>query len=229
MHVGPGLYSRFVAILKVGLPLIAVAMLAGLFLNSEARRGGGELVFSPADLALLGEGMRVTGPVFSGVTDAQDRFRFTADAVTPDAAPPTRAGIETLTGVIDFANGQKMDISARGGEIEIESRKMTLRGAVRVETSDGYVFSADVARLDFAAGDLSAEGAVSGDGPIGRIDAGRLTVSPPSGERADRTFLFQDNVRVVYDPPAVPAPAPAPAPTLSPTPASDPAARDTTE
>ena len=54
MPLGPDLYSRVVAILKVGLPLTAVAMLAGLFLNSQDRRGGGELVFSPADLELLG-------------------------------------------------------------------------------------------------------------------------------------------------------------------------------
>lgn len=207
MHVGPGLYSRFVAILKVGLPLIALAMLAGLFLNSPNHRSGGELVFSPADLELLGQGMRVTGPVFSGVTDASDRFRFTAVAVTPDAAPPTRAGIETLAGVIDFANGQKMDVSAKGGEIEIESKRMTLEGDVKVVTSDGYVFTADEAQLDFRGGDLAARGSVAGTGPAGRIDAGRLTVSPPQADTGDRTFLFQDDVRVVYDPTAAPPPA----------------------
>ena len=43
MPLGPDLYSRVVAILKVGLPLTAVAMLAVLFLNSQDRRGGGDL------------------------------------------------------------------------------------------------------------------------------------------------------------------------------------------
>ena len=209
MPLGPDLYSRVVAILKVGLPLTAVAMLAVLFLNSQDRRGGGELVFSPADLELLGEGMRITGPVFSGVTDTLDRVRFTAAAVTPDAAPPTKAGIETLAGRIDFADGQQMDISAPAGDVDLGARVMKLGGGVKVTTADGYVFSADTADLDFRAGDLTATGSVAGDGPMGRIDAGRLTVSPPAAKTGLRTCLFQDDVRVVYDPPAKPAEAPA--------------------
>lgn len=210
MPIAPGLHSRIVAILKVGLPLIAVAMLAGLFLNGEDRGTGGELVFSPADLALLGEGMRVAGPVFSGVTEGLDRFRFTAVAVTPDAAPPTRAGIETLAGRIDFASGQQVDIEAATGDVDLETRVMRLGGGVRVTSAEGYVFTADTADLDFRAGGLAARGSVEGTGPMGRIDAGRLSVSPPRGEAKARTFLFQDNVRVVYDPPAKPAEAPDP-------------------
>lgn len=201
---GPGLHSRIVAILKVGLPLIAVAMLAGLFLNSQDNRGGGELVFSPADLELLGEGMRVSRPVFSGVTEGLDRFRFTAETVTPDAAPPTRAAIQTLSGRIEFSGGPRIDLRSETADVDLKARRMTLRGGVAAQTADGFVFRANQAQVDLDLGGLTAEGAVSGDGPMGRIDARRLAVSPPKGDEAARTFLFQDDVRVVYDPPAPP-------------------------
>jgi lipopolysaccharide export system protein LptC len=205
---GPGLYSRAVAILKVGLPLIAIAMLAGLFVTSEGPRGGGELVFSPADLAALGQGMRVTKPVFSGVTDAGDRFRFTAAEVTPDAAPPTRAAIDALAGRIDFADGRGVDVRARTGDLDLRAQSLRLEGEVALDSDDGYAFDADRVDVDLRAGSMVATGGVGGDGPMGRIDARTLTVSPPAEAGVGRRFLFEDAVRVVYDPAAAPAAAP---------------------
>lgn len=198
---GPGVYSRVVAVLKVGLPLIAVAMLAGLFFISEDGRPGGDLMFSRADLAALGSGMRVTQPVFSGVTEAEDRFRFTAAEVTPDAAPPTRADIVTLAGRIDFADGQGVDLTAATAALDLDSQVMTLAGAVRAVTTDGYDFAADKVDVDLKAGGLVATGDVAGTGPMGRIDAAHLTVTTPEGGGGNRTFLFEDRVRLVYDPP----------------------------
>jgi lipopolysaccharide export system protein LptC len=200
---GPGLYSRAVAVLKVGLPLIAVAMLAGLFLVSEGDRRGG-LQFSPADLAALGRGLTVTRPVFSGVTEGEDRFRFTAAEVIPDAAPPTRAEIVALEGRIDFAGGPGVNVRADGGAIDLEARRLTLEGAVRVVSADGYAFAADRAEVDLRDGGVAADGAVRGDGPMGRIDASRLTVSPPAAADGARTFLFERDVRLVYHPPTRP-------------------------
>ncbi|MBA3325782.1 MAG: hypothetical protein H0T41_11165 [Rhodobacteraceae bacterium] len=202
MAVGPGLYSRIVAVLKVGLPLIAVAMLAGLFFISDDGRTEGELVFSPADLAALGEGMRVTRPVFSGVTDAADRFRFTAREVMPDAAPPTRAEIVALEGRIDFAEGPGVDLSAATGTLDLESQVLTLAGPVRVTTTDGYDFAAERVKVDLAAGGMRAAGSVAGAGPMGRIDAARLTVTTPEGGGGAHMFLFEEDVRLVYDPPS---------------------------
>lgn len=199
---GPGLHSRIVGILKVGLPLAAVAMLAPLFLISTDGRSDGELVFSPADLAALGEGMRVTRPVFSGVTEALDRFRFTAAEVAPDAAPPTRAGIDGLEGRIDFAGGPGVDLSAEAGDLDLETQRMTLTGTVRVLSENGYAFAADRVDLDLRAGGLTASGGVTGDGPMGRVDAKRLTVHQTEGPEDARTFLFEDDVRLVYDPAA---------------------------
>ncbi len=204
MAAGPGLRSKVVAVLKVGLPLVAVAMLAALFLISETDRPGGALVFSAGDMAALGEGMRVTQPVFSGVTGEADRFRFTAEVVAPDAAPPTRADVTALEGQIDFEGGPRVDLSAARAALDLESQRMTLEGPARVETADGYAFAAGRVELDLRAGALEAAGAVAGDGPMGRIEAGRLSVSPPEGDGEGRRFLFRDSVRLVYDPPGRP-------------------------
>ncbi len=201
MAKAPGLYSRMVAVLKVGLPLLALAMLAGLFLISEEGRPRGDLVFSPADLAALGEGIQVTEPIFSGVTETEDRFRFTARVVRPDAAPPTRADIDALTGRIDFAGGRGLDLRSNRAALDLETQLLALDGDVRVVTTDGYDFAARKVDVELREGGVTATGDVSGAGPMGKIAAARLTIGPPGGASGDRTFLFEDGVRLIYDPP----------------------------
>ena len=68
MAAGPGLYSRVVAVLKVGLPLIALALLAGLFLAPREEERG--VVFSPGDVEAFGEGLQISNATFTGTDDS---------------------------------------------------------------------------------------------------------------------------------------------------------------
>src|SRR4051812_14122297 len=105
MAFAGGWHSRIVAVLKVGLPLIALGLLAALFLVQTDDRLAGDLVFSRGDIEALGSGLRLTNPVFTGTTRSGDRFRFTAEEVVPDAAPPKRAAITRLGGTLELAGG----------------------------------------------------------------------------------------------------------------------------
>ena len=142
MPVGPGLYSRVVAVLKVGLPLVAVGLLASLFLVQTDDRLGGNVVFSPGDVEALGSGLRIDNPTFTGTTRSDDRFRFTAAVVEPDAAPPTRARITTLDGTLDLHDGPVVTVSAKAGDLDIPTQRLDLSGQVVVPpvVVDGTLF-----------------------------------------------------------------------------------------
>ncbi len=203
MAVAPDLYSRFVVILKVALPLVALGMLSALFLiQTDDRLGGGELVFSRGDLAALGSGLRVSDATFSGTTRGDDRFRFTAELVRPDAAPPTRADVTGISGTIDLLDGPSVSMRAPGGSLDIASENLTLTGEVGIETSDGYRIRTGAVAIDLRAGTLQSGEPVTGEGPLGRIDAGSLEISPAATGIDARRFFFGNGVRVVYDPPA---------------------------
>ena len=104
-------------------------MLAALFLiQTEDRLGAGELVFSRADLAALGSGLRVTNPIFTGATESEDRFRFTAEVVVPDAAPPTRAAITAPAGELDCGGGPTIDGRRRHRRARHRGELLTLTG-----------------------------------------------------------------------------------------------------
>lgn len=197
---GPGLYSRIVAILKIGLPLVALGLLAGLFLISTEDELEGGLVFSEGDLEALGSGMQITSPSFSGASREDDRFRFTADLVVPDSAPPTRASITALAGQIEFADGPTVEVTAPTAELDLESNVLELMGHVTVDSAEGYHFVAERMSVDLRQGILEAQGGVDGDGPMGRITAETMRVEPADGSGDDRLFSFGDDVRLVYDP-----------------------------
>ena len=202
MATGPGLHSRIVAILKVGLPLIALGMLASLFLINAEDGGGEGLVFSRGDIEALGSGLRVSNPLFTGTTRGGDSFRFTAELVVPDAAPPERAKITALSGEVDLVDGPVVEVDAADGDLHIPTQRLDLSGAVRIETSDGYSVSAEKVTLDLKAGALVAGDAVESVGPLGRIDSGSLMVAPAAETGDARRFSFGNGVRLIYDPPA---------------------------
>jgi lipopolysaccharide export system protein LptC len=200
MRTGPGLYSRLVAVLKILLPLVALGLLASLFLISPEETLEGTLEFAETDLDALGSGLRITNPTFTGTSGGDDRFRFTADLVVPDQAPPSRASISALEGEVRFADGRELALSAASAELDIEAERMELRGEVAIDTSDGYHVTADRLEIAFATGELTARGGVVAEGPMGRISSGIATIAPSPRDEEARMFSFGDGVRLVYEP-----------------------------
>ena len=191
-------YSRLVAVLKVGLPLMAVVLLASMFLVTAEDEFEGGIAFSEADLDRLGRGLRISEPVLTGATRDEAPFRFTADVVVPDAVPPTRATITRLEGEVAFAGGPTVAITAPEGVIDLEADALALEGRVTVETDDGYTLVADRMEVDLVAGTLLAEGDVDGRGPMGTIAAQTLRIVPAEGDPQRRVFSFGNGVRLVY-------------------------------
>jgi len=201
MASDPGLHSRIVGILKVGLPLVALGMLASLFLVQTDDRFGGDLVFSQGDIASLGEGLRITNPTFTGTTRGEDSFRFTAAQIVPDAAPPERARITGLSGEVALHDGPVVGLEAETGDLHIPTQRLDVAGNVRLRTSDGYRINAEQATLDLRAGSIVAGNTVETTGPLGRIDSGSLTVQPAAASGEARRFSFANGVRLIYEPP----------------------------
>lgn len=205
----PDFRTRLVAILKVGLPLVALGMIGALFLipADDGPQGGG-ISFGEGDMQALGEGMSVARPILTGTSESDDRFRFTAERVVPDAAPPTRADMTQVAGEIDFARGTTMRVLAPMAALDLESQRIALAGPVLIDTSDGYEMRAATMDLDLARGMLEATQSVTATGPLGEITSGSLRIEPvdegASAEGNDdaRLFSFGNGVRLIYVPTA---------------------------
>lgn len=212
---GPDFRSRLVTILKVGLPLVALAMLSALFfIQSDDRLEGGALVFTKGDMDALGSGLRVTNPTLTGTSQRNDRFRFTADLVVPDAAPPTRADMTRIAGEIELSDGPTVTLGAPAAALDIKQQHISLTGPVQIDTSDGYEMRTAAMTVDLNRGILEAKDSVESEGPLGRITSGSLRIesgapakpgAAGTGSAPARTnthlIFFGNGVRVLYDPP----------------------------
>lgn len=194
-------YSRLVALLKVLLPLCALALLSTLFLLS--RNVGGDLTnsipFAQKDLEQRARDQQITAPFFSGKTSNGHLVQFTAKSARPDPQDPRKSSASGMDARIDFAEGSHLAFSADSAVVDSRDNSAILRGGVQIQSSNGYLIRTET--LTTAMREIRAEtpGMVSGRGPAGRFEAGRMEVFP-SETTKEVTLFFTNGVRLVYTP-----------------------------
>lgn len=196
-------YSRRVAIAKIALPLIALGLLASLFIYSKTNAVREGLIFADSELRRMASEAQITNPRFSGVTTAGDAFSVSATIATPDAPKPGRIDLEDPSTSISFASGVDLASSAKTGSLDIKTNIARLSGDVLLETSTGYRVETDEIMLNFRTGNVETPDGVTATGPFGRIEAGSMELlqdldkNPEGGQSV---LIFKNGAKVVYTP-----------------------------
>ena len=193
-------YSRFVYWSKILLPMLALGLLATLFLFSEDRTGPGELPFSEVELEELARGERMGAPRYAGLTEDGAALEVRAQSIAPDADDPGKVSASDVAGRYAVPGGVRFDFTAATGTLRTSTESLALDGGVRIDTSTGYRITADsmAARLDQTR--MEATGNVAADGPPGRLTAGRMLVAGPGPGQGGYVLVFKDGVKLVYEP-----------------------------
>lgn len=192
-------YSRLVALMKVALPLGAVALVAVIFLSAR-NRGDLTEIFSPEELAQLGAGLRLDNPRFAGVTERGEPFVVRADWALPDRAMPREIELQRPRGEIELSDGRTVSVEAANGHLDRKRQTARLDGGVTVEASDGYRLETGELAFDFDERTARAPGPVTAHGPHGDIESGSMHAREGSGGLADGQIWFENRVRVVFIP-----------------------------
>lgn len=196
-------YSRRVAIAKIALPLVALALLASLFVYTKTNPVREGLIFADSEVRRMASEARITNPRFTGVTTAGDAFTVSATIATPDAPKPGRIDLEDPNTSISFASGVDLQTSAKTGSLDIRTGTARLAGDVFLETSNGYRAETAAIEVNFRTGNVESPDGVLATGPIGRIEAGAmqliqdLDINPEGGESV---LIFKNGVKVIYTP-----------------------------
>ena len=190
------LYSRFVAWLKVLLPLTALALLSTLFLLSRNTTPIATLPFAASELSDRVRAEQITGPFFSGTSDRGDQVRISADTMRTGQGEASTAN--ALSAQIDLISGTRVNIVSDTGSFDLAAAKSILTGNVVVTTSMGYILTTDSLDADFNSMTLQSP-FTQATGPLGEIEAGqmRITQKPPGNATQ---FIFTDGVKLVYTP-----------------------------
>ncbi|KPP89128.1 MAG: lipopolysaccharide export system permease component LptC [Rhodobacteraceae bacterium HLUCCA08] len=187
-------YSRVIGILKVVLPLTALALLATLFLFARAPVGEGDIPF--AEIEDIARESRLTQARISGVTDDGAVFTLSARGARPANGAVTVDGIEAR---IDATDGTGIEITAGMGTLDTDSQVARLTGLARLETSSGYQMETAGLIADLATGTVTSDGALEIQAPYGTLTAGRVTVET-NADGAGARMVFNDGVRLIYQP-----------------------------
>lgn len=201
-------YSRFVRILKIALPLVAVALLSTIFLVQEEEGLDGGLVFSKADLETLGDGLTVNNPRLAGTMPDGTAYVLSAEKAVPDRTRIEQVEFESLSSVMRFQSDEVVEVHAARATAFVKDRMLSMRDGINIRMSSGYVATSDAAKVFLDRGEIVTDAPVSATGPGTKIDAGRMTVRAAidaNGTRTDNpVVIFEQGVTMTITPPKSP-------------------------
>jgi lipopolysaccharide export system protein LptC len=199
MAASENLHSRLVVWAKVTLPLLALGLLATLFLFSRQIDPTDAIPYAEVDVEERAREPRLTQPTYAGVTSDGSALSLAADEARPD----NTAGVGTATkivGLLETPDGARVDMVAANGELDTAAGLMTLNGGVTLTTTLGYSIQTQalIAKLDRTG--LASPGPVTAIGPMGRIDAEEMTLTQDPGKSDAYLLVFKGHVKLLYTP-----------------------------
>lgn len=193
-------YSRFIALMRVVLPLAALAILSTLFLLSRNTDLTAELPFAEAEIRERTRDRAVSDVLFSTVTGDGDEVTVSAATFAASRTNINQSDATELWAQIDLTNETRITMSSDTGIINLLDRAVDLNGNVQIITSTGYDIRSDAVNGVFANGTrFETPGPVQAKLPMGTLDAGNLRFEALNGPNSAQ-FVFTNGVKLIYDP-----------------------------
>jgi lipopolysaccharide export system protein LptC len=165
-------YSRFVAAMKVALPvaagllLLLVVLLPQLRKDDERFRIGMNLIKGSNT-----DSLSMTNARYFGTDDKGQPYSVTADGVRQHANDDRAIDLVTPKAEISLTNGTFMSAAASAGNYDRDNQKLDLSGDVTVTQDKGNHLRTSQASVMLKEGTASGRAPVSGDGPFGKMEA----------------------------------------------------------
>ena len=191
------LYSKFIAWMKIILPLGALVLLSTMFLISRRFDPSTAIPFARIDLEQRAQDLGVTNPTFAGVTENGTEITFKARRARPDPEDMAHFLADEVSLQMRLNSGMIIDITANNADMHQTNLTANLNGNVRMITSNGYDITTEVLLSRFDQFFAEAPGPITGTGPTGNFEAGGmiLTRDKASGHI---DLHFTDGVRLLY-------------------------------
>jgi lipopolysaccharide export system protein LptC len=192
-------HTRLVGWLKVALPLLALAVLATLFLLSDRIDPDAALPYAEVDVVERARAPRMTAPTYAGITSDGASLTLTAEEARPATADsPARA--EGLVLELVTPDGSRTELHAPTAEIDQAAQRLILSGGVTVSTDSGYrLQSPEILALMDRSG-YESRGKVTASGPVGELEAGGMVLGQDNLTPGAHVLVFNRGVRLVYQP-----------------------------
>ena len=192
-------HSRLVAWMKIILPVVALGLLSTLFLVSRKVDLTNSLPLTQIDLRQRAQDQGVTNPSFAGVASGGEEVAFSARLVRPVPDAPARLHAEGVSARLQLVGGAVINVASERGETDQDTMTVVLDGDVHVVTTTGYDLRTQTLVTGYETLHAETTGPVTGTGPPGDLEAGRMVLSADKKSGAMH-LVFTDGVKLIYRP-----------------------------
>lgn len=189
-------HTHLVGILKIVLPLMALAILASLFLFSRVIDPEDAIPYASVDVADRVREPRMTDAAYSGMTTDGTSLRFSA----AEAKPGATANLISVTGTLITSEGSRTELAAENIQIDNAAGLAHLAKGVEITTSTGYVIQTNDLTVALNQTSAISDGPVTAEGPLGQLEAGGMQLTKAIAPDAPYLLVFNKQVRLLYKP-----------------------------
>ena len=192
-------HTRLVGWLKVLLPMAALILLSSLFLISRTIDPSDAIPYADVDVEDRARTPRMTLPTYAGTTSDGGTVTLTAAEARPGAEQGDGTA-QSVRAQMTTPDGARTDLTAAAVAITSADQRLRLSGGVTVASSTGYRLESETLILGLDRSGAQSEGAVTAEGPAGRIDAGRMEIAADPEHPGAYLLVFKQGVRLLYQP-----------------------------
>ena len=183
-------HDRVIRAVKFGLPILIVGLVVMLAISPFERRGDVSFILDKNEVEQARERMRVERARYTGEDNKGQKFLIVADRAVQQSSNVPVVAIQGMNARLEMGRGP-LSIAALRGRYDLENEMVAVDGPIRVVGPDGYRLSTRDVTVNLDQRTMQSKGAVSGEMPLGRFEAGGL-----SADLDERTVRLNGGVRL---------------------------------
>jgi len=169
-------HSASVRLMRLAIPLGAVATVGGFALLSYLAPKVAELPISAANMVISGTKITMEVPRLTGYTRDNRAYHITADAAAQDFTDPTVLELTGIRAKMEMQNNGTVNMTAVAGVYNTKSEQLTLTQHIILISSDGYEAHLTEATAEAKKGYVVSEKPVEVFLTNGTLNANRMEV-----------------------------------------------------
>lgn len=165
-------YSRFVALMKLILPVIAGIIIMLVVLWPELNDHPSKFQIGVAQIEIDGaDGQKLVNARYTGVDRANNPFSVTAETLAQNPEDENTVDLKNPKADITVSGGSWLAVMSPNGQYRKKDQVLELFGGVNAFHDMGYEFRTEHAIVHFQDGSAFGESPVHGQGPSGELQS----------------------------------------------------------
>jgi lipopolysaccharide export system protein LptC len=190
-------YTRFVRLMRLMLPLVALGILAIVLAWPRMTIDTALLEETSIELPQTIGRNELTSPVFESRDQKDQPFRITAKRAIQGEENDALVVLDTPNGVVQLRDGAVLNVNAEKGAYREDVQRIFLEGAVDVDYDGQYRLQSPTLHMDMKSSDAWSEDKVFISGEMGEVRAAGMEARNDQGLlifKGPATLILKDSI-----------------------------------